>query len=455
MRLTLACFLLAACGDGSAGPDAAPPDAGSGTSLAIACNDSVANVYVKPSGLPAYDASHRGDVIRCAPLGKLARADIAAKLGGSAQITSGADVYAIAYRTGRIDAAVEGVTSALAFVPDAPRAPGAAPLVIYAHGTVGLADKCAPSKGDPLGDLARIGLVGRGFVVVAPDYAGYGYGGPAPGWLSVNDQAHSILDGARAARQLFKAGVLTADNVIVGHSQGGHAVLGAQAVAKDYGVALKGVVAFAPVWFPIRTFAAVPFLYGPSAYPDAYAFAFLYFYGHGELLDGVGHGGDIFRADKRAAISATVAGECLGAVVDYARTAGTMGSDVYDQTFLDGIVTCAALETGTCGSAAAQKWMPRFAADRPPIDAVGAPMVIWQGMADATVTPDRAHCGVDKVAADLAAAGNATATLTTCVDATATHGTIVVTGMDWAAQWIAARTAGGAEPAACTDATAL
>jgi hypothetical protein len=131
-----------------------------------------------------------------------------------------------------------------------------------------------------------------------------------------------------------------------------------------------------------------------------------------------------------------------------------MASDVYDQTFLDQMTTCAAVETA-CDGAAAQKWMPRFAADRPNIDATGAPIVIWQGGADATVTPDRAHCGVDKIDADLAAAASATATLTGCVDPTATHGTIVVTGMDWAAQWIDARTVGGAEPAACTPASTL
>src|SRR3954465_15947376 len=39
---------------------------GTPPSLAIPCNDAVADVYTRPSSLPAVDGTHRGDVFHCA-----------------------------------------------------------------------------------------------------------------------------------------------------------------------------------------------------------------------------------------------------------------------------------------------------------------------------------------------------------------------------------------------------
>src|SRR5262249_27853003 len=116
-----------------------------------------------------------------------------------------------------------------------------------------------------------------------------------------------------ATRAMAKLTGQAGSYLLVGHSQGGHAVLAAQALAASYGHAgdLRAVVAFAPVWFPMTTFASIPLAGAPtSAVPDFYVFALYYFYGHGELWDGPGHGTDMIRADKRAQVRTMMTTSC-------------------------------------------------------------------------------------------------------------------------------------------------
>ena len=97
-------------------------------------------------------------------------------------------------------------------------------------------------------DLA-LPWAGLGYAVIVPDYAGLGNEG-AQGYLDNRDQAHSLLDGARALRKLLSPGALSSDILAVGFSQGGGAVLSAQALAKSYGAdgELVGAIVFAPEW---------------------------------------------------------------------------------------------------------------------------------------------------------------------------------------------------------------
>src|SRR5438105_3942472 len=85
--------------------------------------------------------------------------------------------------------------------------PGALPLpvIVGAHPTVGMGDSCAPSR-DPaqLRDVA-LPWAASGYAVIAPDYAGFGNEG-VEGYLNNRDQAHALLDGARALRKLLVAG---------------------------------------------------------------------------------------------------------------------------------------------------------------------------------------------------------------------------------------------------------
>jgi pimeloyl-ACP methyl ester carboxylesterase len=145
--------------------------------------------------------------------------------------------------TGR-DIAVSGVVVA----PTTPAGKKARTVFASNHGTVGLADACAPSRqADPLAGILYLDdAIAAGYVVTASDYEGLGTPGPHP-YLVGASAAHSVLDGVRAARNLedTHAGK---DLIVFGHSQGGHAALFTGEIAKDYApeINLRGVAAAAP-----------------------------------------------------------------------------------------------------------------------------------------------------------------------------------------------------------------
>ena len=127
-------------------------------------------------------------------------------------------------------------------IPQQPRR-----VIAWAHGTSGVAQKCAPSQLDFFG--ATPGLteaVRRGYVFVAPDYPGLGSAMAHP-YLVGTSTAHSVLDAVRAARSI--PGAASGSRFAVwGESQGGHAALWTGQLARDYApdLELVGVAAAAP-----------------------------------------------------------------------------------------------------------------------------------------------------------------------------------------------------------------
>lgn len=434
--------------------------------LLQACSDTVPDVYTLPAQLPPYDASHRGDVIRCAYDKYLSAAGINAAMLAygykGPTLPSGAWVFRIAYRTERIAPAgsttvPEGVSSGVLFVPDTPRAGG--PLVIFAHASVGIAPSCAPSMYDLLGATtgddhrgAVLALAGYGWLTLVPDYAGFSYG-EAPGWSVAEDEAHSVLDATRAAKQLAPS--LTGQVVFVGHSQGGHAALSAQAYAKSYGMEgqLIGVAAYAPLWLSAYSWAgilapAAGFTTANAGYAVMYDLD--YFYSHGELYDGPGGGLAMFPPAKRDAVKSFLMGQCnpMAPPGVPITSLGTQPSDIFDSNFVSSLSGCG-LGFGGCTDATAMTWTARFAADRPPIDANGPPLLIYDGGMDTNFPPARAQCMFDKINADLMATASPTTTISTCLDPDAQHFDIMRRDIDYANQWIAARAGLGADPAPC------
>ncbi len=142
------------------------------------------------------------------------------------------------------DIAVSGLIA----VPDAPAPEGGRPVLSWAHGTTGIADSCAPSK-DPSG--AGIALIApfleRGMAFVATDYEGLGTPGRHP-YIVGDSEGRGVLDIVRAARSLDDRVGASAEVVIWGHSQGGHAALFANQIAAAYAPELDvlGTVAGAP-----------------------------------------------------------------------------------------------------------------------------------------------------------------------------------------------------------------
>lgn len=138
--------------------------------------------------------------------------------------------------------------TALVFTPKTAAPVGGWPIVVWAHGTTGVADKCAPSAQGLQGTEALLKLLlAQGYVVVAPDYEGLGSVGNHP-FLNLKSEAFSITDAVVATRNYLKAQNLAVSDkwVSIGHSQGGHAVLGAAQYAVRAQLDYKGTVAIAP-----------------------------------------------------------------------------------------------------------------------------------------------------------------------------------------------------------------
>nr|WP_274637526.1 lipase family protein [Microbacterium bovistercoris] len=180
--------------------------------------------------------------------GELIRSD---EYGG--KIPAGADVKRILYTS--TDAHGEPVpASALVIIPDVtPAAP--MPIMLWNHGTTGVARGCAPSLRDDAATRWAIPALDRalayGWIVVAPDYAGQGAPGVFP-YLIGEGEARSALDAVRAAQRLPH--VWASDDVVVwGHSQGGHAALWASQIARRYTPDLRvlGTAALAPAAEPL------------------------------------------------------------------------------------------------------------------------------------------------------------------------------------------------------------
>lgn len=133
------------------------------------------------------------------------------------------------------------------------------PLVAVGHGTTGIAPGCgvsiAPftpgSTGYATWDLIISGLVGSGFAVVATDYANLAV--PAtPNYLTMRGEGADLLNSMRAAYRLDRGTLDRGRAALLGHSQGGHAVLSAAYIAPDYApeLSILGTVAVAPAIFP-------------------------------------------------------------------------------------------------------------------------------------------------------------------------------------------------------------
>ena len=126
--------------------------------------------------------------------------------------------------------------------------------ISWAHGTVGAADVCAPSRnvaGGPADDYITFtngrgdGWLKAGYAVVRTDYPGLGTPGPHP-YLIGASEGRSVVEIMLAAHQLYPK--LSKDYLIGGHSQGGQASVFAASLAPKLApkLNLKGVFSYAP-----------------------------------------------------------------------------------------------------------------------------------------------------------------------------------------------------------------
>lgn len=231
----LLCGPLAACAGPAPGSAPSPPvptpaAAGAGPGVSGVSGASGASGAFYDLGRPVGEGPP-GEILRIRELAAL----------------QGGRLWVVLYRSTGLDGSPIAV-SGLIGVPDGPPPPGGRPVIGFGHGTTGAADICAPSYDDIGGDLAAeaLPLVQMGFVVAATDYEGLGTPGVHPYVVGLS-AGRTVLDAVRAARSLPEAAT-GQDVALLGHSQGGHAVLWAAQLADGYAAELnvRAVVAGSP-----------------------------------------------------------------------------------------------------------------------------------------------------------------------------------------------------------------
>lgn len=216
--------------------------------LALACALMPASALAgQPRGNEFYDppaplpGKKHGDVIWSLPLAK--------KDGLKAQ---GAG-RKLLYRSESVNGDPVAV-SGFVMTPKGEAPKGGWPIVSFGHGSVGIPDKCAPSK-YPVrrGEYGKeslkplwTGYLKLGYAVAQTDYEGSGTPGDHP-YLIGRSEARGVLDIVRAARKVDNR--IGKRVLLAGHSQGGHAILWAAGEAESWTPELKilGSQPFAPI----------------------------------------------------------------------------------------------------------------------------------------------------------------------------------------------------------------
>jgi hypothetical protein len=187
--------------------------------------------YEAPAALPSTD----GAVIRSEPMAFLLDPLDATSLVRQARRV----LYRSTDRSGQAMA-----VSGTVLVPDAPwLGPGSRPVIGYAPGTQGMADRCAPSRQFSEGiEYEGVGieaLLQRGYAVAMPDYEGLGTAGVHT-YMDRVSQGRATLDVVRAAQRLTGTGLSAASPVgLMGYSQGGGAAASAVELAPGYAPDLR------------------------------------------------------------------------------------------------------------------------------------------------------------------------------------------------------------------------
>lgn len=266
--------------------------------------------------------------------------------------------------------------SATLFLPSGNAPADGWPLLAWAHGTLGIADVCAPSwTGFKDRDAAYINRwLERGFAVVATDYQGLG--GPGPHPYSVwRAEGQSVLDSARAALALEPERL--ANRVfLAGQSQGGGAALGAAILSEQRAPELN--VLGAIITGPNSTFPD-----GPVSVPPRRSMTMFLAFATGGLRAEGPSLEEILTPKGRALLEVARAG-CTGDIARKARALEVAGSEDLLAIPLKELATLRVPTTD----------MPQAS--------IAFPLLIATGQADHTITPQRQYA----VASALCAAGN-------------------------------------------------
>lgn len=275
-----------------------------------------------------------------------------------------AKVYRILYRSRGLHGEPIAVSGSLT-IPDFPAPSTGRGIVAWAHGTSGVARSCAPSLRDvPYHSIPGIqDMLAEGYVVVATDYPGLGTAGVHP-YLVGESAARAVLDSVRAVRQVPEAQA-SAEYVVWGHSQGGHAALWTGQIAHHYApdIHLHGVAAAAPATELGRLLDADETEDAGKILTAFAIWSWSRVFGAPEAQ--IVRPGAAAAVEKVAADCIDITGQALNAV----QVAGSMGD----------FLTADPTET--------QPWKGIMDKNTPGGSKIGVPVFIAQGMADTIVRP--------------------------------------------------------------------
>ena len=251
------------------------------------------------------------------------------------------------------------------------------PLLAWAHGTLGIADACAPSwTGLRERDAAYINRwLAHGFAVVVTDYQGLGGPGPHP-YTFWQAEGRSVLDSIRAARAI-RPGLIANRTFLAGQSQGGGAALGAAILATSYAPEL-------PILGALLTAPNSTFPQGPISLPPRQSNTVFLALASGGLRDDGPRVEDILTAKGLQLLEAAR----QGCTRDIAIKSKALQISSFAELLTVTPETLSALRIPTTD-------MPQAS--------IAFPLFIATGQADRTITPERQYA----VAAALCAAGNA------------------------------------------------
>jgi len=383
----------------------------------VALGPAGAPFYTPPSPLPP--GTH-GDVVWARPLAT------------SAALPSAASNTLVLYRTVSQTGA-DRVVSGTVAIPNGTPPAGGWPVISWAHGTTGDAPACTPSLDAPdapahdyLGPIESVldGFVAHGYAVVATDYEGQGTPGVHP-YLIGAAEARDAIDMVRAARTV--APQLSTRWVVMGHSQGGHAVLFTTALAASWAPELQllGGVAEAPGAFISPFIDSLRTTQTPT---PAFAFAALFMEAAASVDPSVKL--DRILAPQALAMTPQLLDRCIGGL--------------FRPTSWAGLVPSAAFRSD--GDIAP---LMRFAVQNDATSLHPAvPLFVAQGSADTTV-PQRSS---DALVRALCAGG---ATVEYDVWTGLAHRPVVPASAADALAWVRARFAGTPAPSNCAGAPAL
>jgi len=171
---------------------------------------------------------------------------------------AGSNIRLLYSSTDGLDGKDLTAVSGVLFLPEGSSPSGGWPLMAWTHGTVGIADICAPSwNGRQQQDRDHLEFwLKNGYAVVASDYQGLGTAGTHP-YLATRPAAYSNLDIIRAVQSADFP--VSKKVVLFGQSQGAGAAVATASYATDYApdVKIVGLIATGVPYFSPKAMIAL------------------------------------------------------------------------------------------------------------------------------------------------------------------------------------------------------